>query len=467
MKKAASHLQGRVFLAVVGVGSTIAAVVVLLSASLSFAVFALFVLALVVMLRRAAILTSVFLIAPFIPLLRRLVNNGTASNADPLAVVAFVAVGLVLAASFTQILRVQRMPKMFAAGALMVAASVVLSLGLGGGAQVEGLFSALGVTVSILLIAAIGAGAVPDVWPSVERYLPLVGALGGLYGLYQYYVLPQWDRFWMLNSGLSSIGQPLPQQVRIFGPAEAPGPFAFVLGLCVVIVASKALSSDSRNRLLFAGLSVGLLIPMLLTGVRTAIVGVVISLAAILFLRSRGASRILPMIGMAVVLALLVVVQGRLSGSSSLFAADRYTGFNASTDKSFQDRIEILSLLKSPSQYLVGHPSGARYDNIVIDLMVNFGLLAAVGVAIALIAVMVAAVSNLREGVSPVAASSSVFILIAALSGNIFLSGFGLIAAAALGSTLRSKLMSRRTPHGINGAVPRGVASLTQPGSSK
>lgn len=59
----------------------------------------------------------------------------------------------------------------------------------------------------------------------------------GLYGIWQYFDPPVWDRYWIENCGMNSIGQPAPLKVRVFSTMNAPGPFAMVLMAGLVILA--------------------------------------------------------------------------------------------------------------------------------------------------------------------------------------------------------------------------------------
>ena len=51
----------------------------------------------------------------------------------------------------------------------------------------------------------------------------------GLYALLQFFVLLEWDRYWMIQSEMGSIGSPKPLRVRVFSTMNAPGPFAYVI----------------------------------------------------------------------------------------------------------------------------------------------------------------------------------------------------------------------------------------------
>jgi hypothetical protein len=64
------------------------------------------------------------------------------------------------------------------------------------------------------------------------------------YSLYQYFLMPDWDAQWMIQSGMGSVGHPLPMDSHVFGPLNNPGYLAVWLGTCLV------LASHFRSRLL-------------------------------------------------------------------------------------------------------------------------------------------------------------------------------------------------------------------------
>ena len=51
----------------------------------------------------------------------------------------------------------------------------------------------------------------------------------GVYALIQFFLMPGWDRLWMIGSKMNSIGRPEPFEVRVFSMMNAPGPFATTL----------------------------------------------------------------------------------------------------------------------------------------------------------------------------------------------------------------------------------------------
>ena len=58
--------------------------------------------------------------------------------------------------------------------------------------------------------------------------------LGG-YGIFQYLDPPSWDRDWMINSAMDSIGEPEPLMVRVFGTLNAPGVYGLWIAALLVL----------------------------------------------------------------------------------------------------------------------------------------------------------------------------------------------------------------------------------------
>lgn len=50
----------------------------------------------------------------------------------------------------------------------------------------------------------------------------------GIYGIYQFFVLPEWDRAWMLNVQMNSFGEIDPMKTRAFSTMNAPAIYAAV-----------------------------------------------------------------------------------------------------------------------------------------------------------------------------------------------------------------------------------------------
>ncbi len=67
-------------------------------------------------------------------------------------------------------------------------------------------------------------------YESIYRSFELAMVAGlliiGAYGIYQFFMLPEWDAQWMIQSDLQSIGLPEPFQVRVFSTMNSPQVFA-------------------------------------------------------------------------------------------------------------------------------------------------------------------------------------------------------------------------------------------------
>ncbi len=96
-------------------------------------------------------------------------------------------------------------------------------------------------------------------------------APAALYGIYQFVVLPPWDRLWIIATDLQSIGRPEPYSVRVFGTMTMPGTFAVVMEVGLLLL----LGAEVRGRL--PALVLGF-IGLLLSRIRTAWLGFVLGL---------------------------------------------------------------------------------------------------------------------------------------------------------------------------------------------
>jgi hypothetical protein len=66
----------------------------------------------------------------------------------------------------------------------------------------------------------------------------------GIYGIFQYLVAPEWDRFFLLNMNLISFGKPEPMGIRVWSTMEAPHTFATTImaGLLLLLVNNNFLT---------------------------------------------------------------------------------------------------------------------------------------------------------------------------------------------------------------------------------
>lgn len=83
----------------------------------------------------------------------------------------------------------------------------------------------------------------------VERTFLLGTLLTGAYGIYQFFVLPDWDRMWMLNVQLNSFGAVEAMKIRVFSTMNAPAIFAAVTACGLLFL----FSIKSKLRLIATG----------------------------------------------------------------------------------------------------------------------------------------------------------------------------------------------------------------------
>jgi hypothetical protein len=58
----------------------------------------------------------------------------------------------------------------------------------------------------------------------------------GAYGIYQFFVLPDWDRMWMLNVQMNSFGEIAPMQIRTFSTMNAPTIFGATMACGLLVL---------------------------------------------------------------------------------------------------------------------------------------------------------------------------------------------------------------------------------------
>ncbi len=69
----------------------------------------------------------------------------------------------------------------------------------------------------------------PQYRQNIQRVFFWTITIAGIYGVVQYLIAPQWDRYWLENAielGADSFGSPEPLGIRIFSTMNSPGSFA-------------------------------------------------------------------------------------------------------------------------------------------------------------------------------------------------------------------------------------------------
>jgi len=108
------------------------------------------------------------------------------------------------------------------------------------------------------------------------RAMVLMAALAAAYGIYQYFVLPQWDRLWLVASQMTtSMGRPEPTQMRIWGPMNSTGPAAIIWALAIVVAVADRQWPAILRYTAIALLAVALCLTLVRIGWIIAVVGMI------------------------------------------------------------------------------------------------------------------------------------------------------------------------------------------------
>jgi hypothetical protein len=154
----------------------------------------------------------------------------------------------------------------------------------------------------------------------------------GTYGILQYLVAPEWDRFWLVNTKALSFGSPEPLGMRVFSTLNSPSPFA------VVMMAGLLLLFSNCSLLCFPAVAVGYL-SFLLSLVRSAWFGWIVGL--ITFFPALKPQLQMRLFVTIVVMALCILPLANLSPFSEVIAS-RLQSFSyvPGSDVSYNDRLE-------------------------------------------------------------------------------------------------------------------------------
>ncbi|HEX4076853.1 MAG TPA: O-antigen ligase family protein [Candidatus Acidoferrales bacterium] len=206
---------------------------------------------------------------------------------------------------------------------------------------------------------------------AVSRTFLLAVPLMGLYGVYQFFAPPAWDRYWLESlyeaQGIaSSFGKPEPLMVRVWSTMNAPGPFANIMmvGLLVLLVLRSPFKIPA---------AVGGYLSLLLSAVRSAWLSWLLGLVLILKTANpRVIARIcLSAVALAVCLAPLAS-DARVAAIVSK-RADSFS--DLSQDESFQDRTNMYrALLSDALETPFGYGFKDRVD--VKGFAIDSGILA-------------------------------------------------------------------------------------------
>ena len=298
------------------------------------------------------------------------------------------------------------------------------------------------------------------------------------YGVAQFVNPPIWDRTWVVNAEMLSVGSPVPFVIRIFSTLNAPGPCSVMLVFALLI----GLAGQQRWRAL--ALAIGL-VALILTKGRSAwgafVVGAII-------MQLRQPIRSLPRQWIAflvvILLAAPVVTQPRVMG---VLVGRAATLRDVKEDNSYQTRVTatrvVLGYLASnpagnglgelggASKLLSGTKRSVALDSGPLEIYATMGWLGGTLFMMSLAAIVVPILKSRRvrfEPVTSAAVSAIIALLLASLFGNIFngVSGFffwSAVGLATAGRTFASAvdLLDRYARLSAAGATARAATPRT------
>jgi hypothetical protein len=315
------------------------------------------------------------------PAVRRLVDYQVGWNLQsPILLTPLLVSGLA-AGSALRHLRKLRRPCLFPFGLMLVGIVYGYGVGIIQAGPLAATYAMLGWLAPTFfgLHLAVHWERYPQ-YRSVTQQAFLWGVLVlGVYGVLQFFDPPAWDRFWMVNSQMRSIGSPEPRHVRVFSLLNSPGPFA------TVMAAGLLLLFASRRALWIPAAAVGFL-AFMLSQLRAA--WLCWLLGMIMFAGYLSARSGLRFVRMVIVLGLMIpFVVGE---SAAKVIAHRILTFrDLSGDASYRDRVWFLhdageAVFANPLGKGLGTTGGAtlldsgeegiqHFDNGILEIFYSLG----------------------------------------------------------------------------------------------
>jgi hypothetical protein len=297
---------------------------------------------------RTAGLVAVWLTWLLAPFVRRIFLLSEPFNAaEPLALAPFLVTGVIVALEYQQVTLSRRARRIL----LMVTGAYVLGLPVGFMLAPPAAMFALFAYMTGVGCFVIGYREAHDERKLVlPRLLIATAPFLALYAFRQYYVLPlpEWDKLWQQESQFNSGGSPEEGRIRVWGTLNSPATFALVMAtasFCYLTARRFNLWATAGVLAVVAGLA--------LTYVRSAWIGLLLTLVAIVLISRGGAlRRVAPVVVLLAALAPVV-----LGGSTQAALGDRVNTFgDVEGDQSAGDRFGKAVVLLPVA---LGQPGGA------------------------------------------------------------------------------------------------------------
>lgn len=211
----------------------------------------------------------------------------------------------------------------------------------------------------------------PSYRQNIQRTFVWGVLVTGTYGVYQYIVAPEWDRLWLIETGLTIAGgSPEPFKMRVWSTMNSAAPFA------TVMIAGLMLLFSSQGSLRIPASVVGYL-SLLLTAVRTAWGGWLVGF--ITFTISLKANLQMRLIITVLVMAVCIFPLATVDPFSQMIQSRLESFSNLENDDSLKARSGLYKtvLTEALSEFLgkgIGSV-GAGFDSGIMETLISLGWL--------------------------------------------------------------------------------------------
>ncbi|AKG23263.1 glucose-6-phosphate isomerase [Calothrix sp. 336/3] len=212
----------------------------------------------------------------------------------------------------------------------------------------------------------------PQYRDTLQRVFVWAVFVTGAYGIYQYLVAPEWDRFWLISTKLGAFGRPEPMQIRVWSTMASPGPFSTMLTAGLLLLFTNAKTAIKVPAAMVGYLS------FLLTLVRTMwgcwLIGLMMLLSS---LKQHIQMRLIVTV---VALGICVIPLTTIEPFSDVIGKRLQTFTNLEDDSSATARQDIYAdgLSKALSNYLgngVGNTFTVNEKGILVPIVIDSGFL--------------------------------------------------------------------------------------------
>jgi hypothetical protein len=165
------------------------------------------------------------------PAVRRLVDYQQGWNPlNPIMLTPYLVAGLAALTLLRHLPKLQ-LSRLFPFGLILLGLFYAYGVGAYKSGTLNATYDLLNWAVPVLFAfyLAVHWRAYPDHRRVIQRTFAWGVLVMGLYGLLQYFNPPAWDRYWMENAPITSIGTPEPFEVRVFSTLNSPGYFSLVM----------------------------------------------------------------------------------------------------------------------------------------------------------------------------------------------------------------------------------------------